>query len=279
MIAANVAVAETLAAKGAPCMYRVHDQPPLDKLQPLREFLGSLGHKLARSRHVTPNQFNRILKKVAGTSESHVISMVILRAQSQAEYSPHNIGHFGLGLDRYAHFTSPIRRYADLLVHRALIRALKLGAGGLPDNAAAGFDELGAAISATERRAAKAERDAFDRYATRFLADHVGAELAGRISGVTRFGLFVTLDEAGADGLIPMRQLGALGGEYFHHDEARHRLVGDHSGTTFSLGQAITVRLAEADVVTGSLRFEPVGLTDQGQRSSARPHRGRRARR
>jgi ribonuclease R len=273
MIAANVAVAETLAGKGAPCMYRVHDQPPLDKLQPLREFLGSLGHKLARSRHVMPSQFNRILNKVAGTPESHVISMVILRAQSQAEYSPHNIGHFGLGLDRYAHFTSPIRRYADLLVHRALIRALKLGAGGLPDNAAAGFEELGAAISATERRAAKAEHDAFDRYATRFLADHVGAELAGRISGVTRFGLFVTLDEAGADGLIPMRQLGALGGEYFHHDEARHRLVGDHSGTTFALGQAITVRLAEADVVTGSLRFEPLGLTDQGRRP---PERGRR---
>jgi ribonuclease R len=269
MIAANVAAAETLVARRAPCMFRNHDQPPLDKLEALREYLASLGYRLARSRHVTPGSFNHIIDKARGTPEEETVALTVLRAQAQAEYGPHNIGHFGLNLPRYAHFTSPIRRYADLLVHRSLIASLGLGAGGLPAGSEAEFDEVGAAISATERRAATAERDALDRFATRFLAERVGAAFAARITGVTRFGLFVELAGTGAQGLVPMREFA----EYMNHDAPRHRLVGSESGRVYSLGEAVTVTLREADTVTGLLRFELEGPADPGASARRGPRR------
>jgi ribonuclease R len=264
MIAANVCAAETLEERRTPCMYRVHDQPAADKVDGLREFLASLGYKLAKGQVLMPKHFTQILEKVAGTPYSRLVSEVVLRSQAQAVYSPSNLGHFGLALRRYAHFTSPIRRYSDLLVHRGLISALRLGPGGLPDGAAANFVETGEHISNTERRAASAERDAQDRFVAAFLADRVGATFAGRINGVTRFGLFVTLDQTGADGLIPIRTLPS---DYYFHDEARHRLIGRRTGRTFVLGDPIEVRLAEADIVTGGLLLELL----EGSRETSGP--------
>ena len=274
MILANVAAAETLVARRAPCMFRIHDQPPLDKLEALRNYLSSLGYRLARGRHATTAQFNHILDKARGTPEEESVALTVLRSQAQAEYSPDNIGHFGLNLRRYAHFTSPIRRYADLLVHRSLIGALGLGAGALPKDADQDFAVVGAEISATERRAATAERDALDRFATRFLAERVGARFAARITGVTRFGLFVQLADTGADGLIPIRDFG----EYMEHDPGRHRLTGRDSGRAYALGEMLEVRLAEADLVTGTLRFElehAAGTKAQVARGRTRAKRGR----
>ena len=282
MIAANVCAAETLEKKSAPCMYRIHAEPALAKLESLREFLKSLEYNLARGQVLKPELFNRILEKAAGTEHAAVVNEVILRAQSQAAYSPENIGHFGLALPRYAHFTSPIRRYADVLVHRALIRACNLGDGGLPDGQGyAEFMSIGEEISAHERRSMAAERDSSDRYLAAYLSDRVGAEFDGSISGVTRFGLFVRLRDSGADGLIPIRNLGT---EYFSHVEAQHALVGDRTGLTFRLGDAVRVRLMEAVPVSGGLRFELAdyearparilrpGSTDvRGKKPSSRP--------
>ena len=182
-----------------------------------------------------------------------MISEIVLRTQSKAFYSPENLGHFGLALDRYTHFTSPIRRYSDLLVHRSLINALKLGEHGLSAHSIERFGDIAEHISDTERRAEAAERDAFDRYAVAFLSERIGAEFSGRINGVTRFGLFVTLDETGADGLALVRSLGT---EFFDHDESRHCLCGRATGKTFTLGDPVTVRLTEANPVTGSMQFK-----------------------
>ncbi len=256
MIAANVAAAQQIEAVHQPCMYRIHDQPSPERLEALRAVLDSLGLHLVKGGRVTGEQFNRVLAKAAQLPESHMVSEMILRTQAQAEYSPNNIGHFGLGLARYAHFTSPIRRYADLLVHRALIAGLRLGDGGLPPDAAEEFPALGQIISATERRAATAERDALDRFTVLFLADRVGATFEGTVSGVQRFGLFVTLDETGADGLLPVS---ALPADFYLHDEQRQTLTGRRSGAVYRLGDPITVRLAEADTLTGSLSFQAVG--------------------
>ncbi|MGC1179513.1 MAG: ribonuclease R, partial [Methyloceanibacter sp.] len=203
MIAANVAAAETLEAKRTPLIYRVHDQPSKEKLSSLSEFLGTLGLKLPKTGQMKPAHFNRILAETRASPAAELVGEVILRSQAQAEYSAGNFGHFGLNLRRYAHFTSPIRRYADLIVHRALIRAVKLGSDGLPEGVdARGLAEIAASISATERRAMKAERETTDRLIAHFLADRVGAIFDGHISGVTRAGLFVELDETGADGFI-----------------------------------------------------------------------------
>jgi ribonuclease R len=256
MIAANVAAAETLERLRRPCLYRVHDSPDPAKLDALRKFLAGIniaGLALAKGQVVRPRHFNEILHKVAGTPYATLVPQLVLRSQAQAVYSPMNIGHFGLALRRYAHFTSPIRRYADLLVHRGLIAAL--GLPGSESEPVGGKDlaVLGEQVSVTERRAAAAERSAADRYTAAFLADRVGGRFAGRINGVTRAGLFVTLAETGADGLILMR---SLPGDYYDHDEARHRLVGRRTRRSFTLGDEVEIRLAEADTVTGSLRFE-----------------------
>lgn len=255
MITANIAAAETLEKLGQPCMYRIHDQPSLEKIQALSEFLESLGIRFAKGQAIKPDRFNTILHKVADTAQAHVVNQIILRTQSQAEYAPENIGHFGLALVKYSHFTSPIRRYADLLVHRALIEGARLGAGGL-DHREVDFDAVGEHISMTERRAAAAERDATDRYMARHLATKVGAVFEGRISGVTRFGLFVTLDESGADGLVPVSSLPE---DYYRLDESRHCLVGRYSGQEYHLGEALTVRLQEASPITGGLIFAVMG--------------------
>jgi ribonuclease R len=273
MIAANVAAAETLERLKRPCMYRVHDAPDPAKLAALRDFLDGLGMpglKLAKGQVVKPRHFNEILRRADGTPVETLIHQLVLRSQAQAVYSPENLGHFGLALRRYAHFTSPIRRYADLLVHRALVSGHDFGAGGLSDMEAKDFAGIGEHISMTERRAAAAERSAADRYTAAFLAERVGATFLGRIGGVTRAGLFVTLAETGADGLIPM---GRLPGDYYDHDEAKHRLIGRRSRRSFTLGDKVTVRLAEANTVTGSLLFSL--LEDEGRRDlRARAPRG-----
>ena len=251
MIAANVAAAETLEGTGAPCMYRIHDRPDVAKLESLRGFLKEIGLKPPRRDAATPHAFNEVLTNAAESKHRHLVNLMILRSQAQAEYNPRNLGHFGLGLKRYAHFTSPIRRYADLLVHRALIGALKFGDDGLGPDAKAGFAKLGQHISATERRAQLAERDSLDRYTTAFLSERVGATFGGRIEGVTRFGVFVTLDDTGASGLVPASTLGA---GRPHHDVERHCL--EIGGVVLRLGVPVRVRLAEANVATGGLVFE-----------------------
>jgi len=234
-------------------MYRVHAPPSDEKLANLRNFLGSLDISLAIGSALHPRDLDAVLKKVAGTEQAAVVNEVMLRSQSQAAYDPDNIGHFGLGLSRYAHFTSPIRRYADLLVHRALIAGLKLGPGGLAPEQAADFENIAGQISATERRAALAERDAVDRYLSAYMADKVGARFAARVSGVARFGLFVTLLESGANGLLP---LSSLPDDYWMHDETTQTLNGRKTRQSFRLTQELTVRLKEASPVTGGLVFD-----------------------
>jgi ribonuclease R len=255
MILANVAAAETLERLRQPCMYRVHDAPDPAKLAALREFLkgiGIPGLALGKGQVIRPHHFNAVLRGADGTPYAPLVHQLVLRSQAQAVYSPQNLGHFGLALPRYAHFTSPIRRYSDVLVHRALIAGLRLGEGGLPPVEPDQFAETGAHISDTERRAAAAERDALARYAALYLVDRVGGEFEGRVNGVTRAGLFVTLSETGADGLIPMR---SLSDDFYVHDDAHHRLVGRRWGRTFTIGDPLRVRLAEASAVTGSLLF------------------------
>jgi ribonuclease R len=254
MILANVAAAETLEKKALPLIYRVHDEPTLEKVHNLQEFLKTLDLPFAKSGALRPALFNRVLAQVRGHDAEPLVNEVVLRSQAQAEYSAENYGHFGLNLRRYAHFTSPIRRYADLIVHRALIRGLGLGEGALPETETLeSLSEVAAQISVTERRAMKAERETADRLIAHFLADRIGATFQGRISGVTRAGLFVKLSDTGADGLIPIRTLGT---EYFNYDEARHALVGSRSGAMHRLGDVVDVRLVEAAPVAGALRFE-----------------------
>jgi ribonuclease R len=278
MIAANVAAATELERLKRPCMYRVHAAPDPAKLAALRTFLdgiGIAGLALAKGQVVQPRHFNEILRRAAGTPYATLVNELVLRSQAQAAYSPENVGHFGLALRRYAHFTSPIRRYADLLVHRSLIAGLDFGAGELPPTEAKDFATVAEHISMTERRAAMAERSAADRYTAAFLAERVGATFAGRINGVTRAGLFVTLSETGADGLIPISR---LPNDYYDHDEAGHRLVGRSSGRSFTLGDPLTVRLAEANTVTGSLLFSLIDAEGTARESrGGAAARGRRA--
>lgn len=269
MIAANVATAEALEKRRQPCMYRVHEPPDPARVEALRQFVDGLGLKLARGQVIRPKHFTRLLEQARNTPYAAMIHTLTLRSQMPAVYSPANLGHFGLALQRYAHFTSPIRRYSDLLVHRALISAYGFGDDGLPVEAAATFESTGQHISATERRAAAAERDAIDRYVAHFMSERVGENFDGRISGVARFGLFVTLDETGADGLLPVTMLPP---DFYDHDERSHALVGRRNGRAFQLGAAITVRLAAAQPLTGGLSFELVagGGTHQDDRAVRR---------
>ena len=272
MIAANVAAAESLERLKQPCMYRVHDSPDPEKLAALGRFLDGIGIHgltLAKGQVVRPHHFNAILRRAKGTPYERLVNALVLRSQAQAEYSPDNIGHFGLSLRRYAHFTSPIRRYADLLVHRALISAHRFGADGLP-RSPEDFKAIGTHISMAERRAAAAERSAADRYTAAYLAERIGAEFAGRINGVTRAGLFITLDETGADGLVPIR---TLPNDYYVHDEKSHSLRGRRSGRTYRLGDPVRVRLDEADTVTGSLVFAVADGKAPGRGEPRRPRR------
>ena len=272
MVLANVAAAEELERRRQPAMYRVHAPPSPEKLTDLRDFLHGLGISLPAGDQVHPRDLDRVLRRVADTPEAQLVNEVMLRAQSQAQYSPDNIGHFGLALPRYAHFTSPIRRYADLLVHRALIRGLRLGEGALAHDEAAHFADAALHITATERRAQLAERDAIDRYLAAYMADKVGANFTARISGVTRFGLFVTVAESGASGIVPIRSLPP---DYWQHDEKEQALRGRETRLTFRLAQEVDVRLAEASPVTGGIVFHIL----QGAPLRGAARKGRRSRR
>lgn len=256
MIQANVSAAEELKRKKQPCMYRVHEEPSREKLSALGDVLNEMEIPFARGQVMDTKVFNRILGAAEGHADRELVSTLVLRSQSQAVYSPENLHHFGLHLSDYAHFTSPIRRYADLLVHRSLIHGLKLGDDGLTAEEAETFPAIGEQISALERRAMVAERETMDRFTTVFLAGKVGEYFPARISGVTRAGLFVALDDTGADGLIP---ISTIGNDYFLFDEGKQSLIGERSGTRYRLGDRLTVRLGEADIVTGSMIMQIAG--------------------
>jgi ribonuclease R len=257
MVLANVAAAKELGRLKIPLLYRVHEEPQPEKIEALRETAEAAGFTLAKGQVLKTAQLNRLLQQAEGTEHDELINMSTLRSMTQAYYSPENFGHFGLALTHYAHFTSPIRRYSDLIVHRALIAAHGWGNDGLKPDEIERLEETAKHISDTERRSMAAERDTTDRYLAAFLSDRVGATFTGRISGIARFGAFVKLDETGADGLLPMR---ALGHEYFHYDADSQTLMGADTGLVIAIGDKVEVRLAEAVPVTGGLTLELVGF-------------------
>ncbi len=259
MVLANVAAAETLIAKKSPLLFRVHEEPSPEKLDALREVATASGLVLAKGQVLKTAHLNKLLAGAEGTENDELINMATLRSMTQAYYSPDNFGHFGLALRSYAHFTSPIRRYSDLIVHRALIKAHGWGEDGLSPWDIEHLSETAQIISDTERRSMTAERDTTDRYLAAFLSDRIGAELGGRISGIAKFGVFVKLDETGADAMIPIRTLGR---EYFHYDADTQTLMGADTGMVIGLGQRVTVKLAEAAPVTGGLIVELLTLDD-----------------
>ncbi len=279
MIQANVCAAETLEQKKTPLLYRVHDAPSQEKLFNLGDFLQTIGKPWTKGEPATTRRFNKLLDETRGGDHAEVVNEVVLRSQMQAIYSAENVGHFGLNLDRYAHFTSPIRRYSDLIVHRGLIRALGLGPkgnhDGLTDREVAELPAIAEQVTMTERRSMAAERAAMDRYMAAFLQERVGATFPGRITGVTRFGLFIRLDETGADGLVPVSTLGT---EYFTHDDKSHALVGERSGARWTLGRKVEVRLKEATPITGGLVFEMLSEPAARDPNAPAPRLGQRAR-
>ncbi len=272
MIQANVAAAETLEAQRSPLIYRVHDAPSKEKLETLGEFLATLDIRLPKAGRLSPEHFNQILARAEASELAELVSEVVLRSQAQAEYSPANFGHFGLNLRRYAHFTSPIRRYADLIVHRALIRALDLGAGSLSDSEIPQLDQISETISKAERLAMAAERQTVDRLTAAYLADRIGSVFPARISGLARSGLFVRLDQTGADGFV---SASSIIGDYYRLDEGLQALVGDRTGLAFQLGDVVEVRLVEAIPTAGALRFE---MLSDGKQVPARTRTGMKVR-
>lgn len=276
MVLANVAAAETLIAKKQPQLFRVHEEPSPEKLDALREVAGASGLTLAKGQVLKTAHLNRLLSQAADTEQAELINISTLRSMTQAYYNRENFGHFGLALRAYAHFTSPIRRYADLIVHRALVTAHGWGRDGLSPQDIDQLDQTAEQISNTERRSMMAERDTTDRYLASYLNDRIGSEFSGRISGIARFGVFVKLDETGADAMIPMRNLGS---EYFHYDADSQTLMGADTGQTIGLGQKAVVRLNEAAPVTGGLIVELVSLDGQAVKRSQSRGRGRPAKR
>jgi ribonuclease R len=268
MVLANVAAAETLIAKQTPQLFRVHEEPSMEKLESLRETAQSSGFNLAKGQVLQTRHLNKLLNDASGSDFAELINISTLRSMTQAYYGPQNFGHFGLALKAYSHFTSPIRRYSDLIVHRGLVAAHGWGDDGLTADEIDRLEDTAKHISDTERRSMVAERDTTDRYLAAFLADRVGADLPGRISGVARFGAFVRLDETGADGLIPVRSLGS---EFFHFDQEAQALEGSDSGLIVAVGQRVLVRLTEAVPVTGGLMLELLELEGKA------PPRGRRS--
>lgn len=260
MVLANVCAAETLIAKRAPLLFRVHEEPAKDKLDALRETAHAAGLNLAKGQVLQTRHLNALLHAAAGTDEAELINISTLRSMSQAYYNPENFGHFGLALKNYAHFTSPIRRYSDLIVHRSLISAHGWGDDGLQAEEIEQLEKTAQHISDTERRSMMAERDTTDRYLASYLSERVGNEFSGRISGIARFGAFVKLDETGADGLVPVRSLGR---EYFHFDAEGGTLTGSDTGMVIALGQRVTVRLTQAAPVTGGLELELLTIDDK----------------
>jgi ribonuclease R len=253
MIAANVAAAKALEAKKAPVMYRDHEPPGREKLVALKDYLATFDVEFALGQVVRPSTFNHIIERIGEADFKPQVMEQILRTQTQAYYSPRNAGHFGLALGSYAHFTSPIRRYADLIVHRSLARAYGLGEGGLSDGEAESMEVTGELISQLERRAMEAERDTLDRYVAAYLSERVGDLVDCRITGVQPFGFFATVEGLGGDGLVPVSTLGT---EYFRYEETSQSLIGEESGERFAPGQRLKLRLVEANPVSGGLRFE-----------------------
>jgi len=273
MIAANVAAAKALEAKKAPVMYRVHEPPSREKLVAMKDYLDTFDVPFALGQVIRPATFNHILDRVGDADFRPQIMEQILRTQTQAYYAPANHGHFGLALGSYGHFTSPIRRYADLIVHRSLTAAYKLGPGGLTEGEATSMDAIGQGISALERRAMEAERDTIDRYVAAYLSERVGEVMDVRITGVTNFGFFATVDGIGGDGLMPVRD---IGGDYYRFDEAARTLTGEHGGDMYAMGQVLQLKLAEANPVSGALRFEmPEGKGAPSSSSSGAPGKRR----
>lgn len=269
MIQANVSAAETLGKRKNPLVYRIHEPPNQEKTAALSDFLKTISMSVPKGGTLRPAHFNKLLSEVADGPYDSMVNEIVLRSQSRAEYSTDNQGHFGLNLHQYAHFTSPIRRYADLIIHRALISALGQGDDGLSEHDIKVMEKTAEEISLCERRAMAAERDATDRYVAAYMEDHVGADFVGRVSGVARFGLFVKLTETGADGLIPIRTLGY--NEYFDFDEKRMKLIGERTGTVYHLGQQVTVRLKEATPMTGGLIFEMLSEGDREKPRAKKP--------
>ncbi|WP_299774275.1 ribonuclease R [uncultured Tateyamaria sp.] len=276
MVLANVAAAETLIAKKTSLLFRNHEEPSPDKLDSLRETAQAAGLTLAKGQVLKTAHLNRLLAQAADTEDAELINISTLRSMTQAYYSPQNFGHFGLALRSYAHFTSPIRRYADLIVHRALIAAHGWGKDGLTPEDIENLEKTGTHISDTERRSMVAERDTTDRYLAAYLSERVGDELEGRVAGIAKFGIFVKLDDSGADGLVPMRSIGA---EYFHFDREANTLMGSDTGMIIGLGQRATVRLAEAVPVTGGIALELLTLDGQALPRGRRSPAGRSPRR
>ncbi|HEX8937150.1 MAG TPA: ribonuclease R [Sphingomicrobium sp.] len=273
MIAANVAAARALEAKKAPVMYRVHEPPSREKLVALKDYLESFGIEFALGQVIRPGTFNRIIERAGDADGREEIMEQLLRTQMQARYAPDRLGHFGLALATYAHFTSPIRRYADLLVHRSLVKAYALGEGALPAGDEERFEQIGEQISMLERRAMEAERETIDRYVAAFLADQVGQLVECRITGVQPFGFFATVEDLGGDGLLLAKDLGQ---EYFRYDEGAKQLVGEETGEAYRIGQRLTLRLSESNPVSGALRFElPEGRSAPIRRDRMRGRRGR----
>lgn len=269
MIYANIAAAETLGNKGWPCLYRIHDAPDALRVANLRLTLRKMKIPFTKATNPQPPQFNELLASTRNTPLAQMIMDLVLRSQAQARYSPMNIGHFGLSLSQYAHFTSPIRRYADLIVHRALISALHLGTDGLTDKKAS-LTGIADHISATERRAAIAEREVMDRFVTAYHFPHVGEIFTATIVGVTKVGLFVAIQDTGAQGFIPR---GSLKGDAFYHDEDTHSLVGRRTKKSYQLGSHLEVLLQSASIVANSLIFgiaDGNGFQDKGPRLSSR---------
>jgi ribonuclease R len=275
MVAADVAAARALEAKKAPVMYRVHEAPSREKLVALKDYLSTFGIEFALGQVIKPGTFNRIIERMGDSDSRPEIMEQLLRTQMQARYAPVRLGHFGLALATYAHFTSPIRRYADLLVHRALVKAYRLGDGGLLAGEEEHFEQIGEAISMLERRAMEAERETIDRYVAAFLSEQVGQLVECRITGVLPFGFFATVSELGGDGLV---LAATLGREFFRYDEGARALVGEETGETYRQGQRLTLRLAAADPVAGALSFElPEGSYGRGvMRRSDRVRPGQR---
>lgn len=287
MIAANVAAAKALEAKVAPVVYRIHEPPSREKLLTLKDYLATFGRKLALGQVITPSLFNRMLKDVSDDAEKALVMEAVLRSQTQAYYGPRNAGHFGLALGSYAHFTSPIRRYSDLLIHRALVDAYGLeqprpqadvpALSGLAERDRNDLARISDAISTAERRAMEAERETTDRYVAAWLSSRVGEVFDTRITGVQKFGLFATIIGLGGDGLVPVSTLGA---ERFGYDEKAQRLIGEESGEAFAIGMILKLRLAEANPLTGALKFEPADVAEgvkrierRGGRAEQKPRR------
>lgn len=262
MIQANVSAAEALDAKKADMIWRDHEPPEAEKVQGLADFLPALNLKWTKGERVTTRRFNKLLETAKTKDLVETVCMSVLRTQMKAYYSPKNAGHFGLNLNHYTHFTSPIRRYADLIVHRALISAFNLGEDGTTAEEKSRLQEIADHISDTERRAMSAERDAKDRYIAAYLKDRVGASFPGRIGGVTRAGLFIQLDETGADGFCPISRLGL---ERFLFDEKSKSLIGAETGGTYKFRRRVEVKLMEATPLTGGLIFEMLSQPEKGK--------------